>query len=382
MKERFEKLYGSGGEVFAYHSPGRVNLIGEHTDYNGGYVLPCALTLGTCGIIRKRENRLLRFASTNIGGAYIEIGLDQIEYNREHSWVNYLLGVVAEFQNLGLPVGGLELLLSGDMSSNAGLSSSASVEMLMAAALNELFETKLETIELVKLAQRAENRFVGVNCGIMDQYAVGMGKKDRAMLLDCTSLACEYIPVEPDGHCLIIGNTNSPRNLAGSGYNTRREECERAVKMLRSGHEITLLGQLTPAQFETDKHRITCPTARKRATHVIYEIERTKQAAEHLRAGNLAAFGELMNQSHRSLAGLFEVTGKALDTMVNAAWKQEGVLGSRMTGAGFGGCTVSLVKESCAGAFIENVGKIYKEETGIEAAFYTAGIGEGTRRIG
>jgi len=376
VKKQFVKLYGEG-EFLSFHSPGRVNLIGEHTDYNGGYVFPCALTLGTYGIARKRQDNILRLASTNFAGEPIEITLDTIVYNQEHKWVNYLLGVVDEFLKLGIDLKGVDLLISGNMSSNAGLSSSASVELLMSVVLNTLFECELSMIDLVKLSQRAENQFVGVSCGIMDQFAVGMGQKNKAMLLNCMSLEYRHVPVVLDGYCLVIGNTNNPRGLANSKYNERRNQCEQAVKMLNKELDIKLLGDITPQEFEAHKHLITDETILKRAKHVIYEIQRTIEAVASLEKGNLQVFGKLMNESHDSLANLYEVTGYALDTMAYIAREQKGVLGSRMTGGGFGGCTVSLVREDCVDAFIDNVGQLYKEKTDIYADFYIANIGGG-----
>jgi len=360
-----------------FHSPGRVNLIGEHTDYNGGHVFPCALSLGTYGVARRRGDKRLRFASTKFGSVPVELDLDNVVYNKEHEWVNYLLGVIVEFQKLGHELSGVDLLISGNMSSNAGLSSSASVELLMSVILNTLFDCKIPMVEQVKLSQRAENQFVGVSCGIMDQFAIGMGKADRAMLLDCTTLACRYIPIILGDHSLVISNTNSPRSLSDSKYNERRAECETAARELG----VTLLCELTPEQFEAEAHQITDPIILKRAKHVIYENQRTLTAAHYLEQGDLAAFGKLMNESHISLRDLYEVTGTALDTLAEAAWIQPGVLGSRMTGAGFGGCTVSLVKNAHIEAFIKRVGQIYQEKTGLEATFYVANIGDGTRRL-
>ncbi|MCL2828424.1 MAG: galactokinase [Oscillospiraceae bacterium] len=380
VKAQFNKLYGDG-TVSSFHAPGRVNLIGEHIDYNGGTVFPCALTLGTYGVARKRSDNLLRLASANIGGEPVAVSLDSIVYNKEYGWANYLLGVVVEFQKRGVPLSGLDVLIAGNVSSSAGLSSSASVELLMSVILNTMFDGKLSMVELVKLSQRAENQFVGVNCGIMDQFAVGMGKKDHAMLLNCATLEVQYIPIVLDKHRLVIGNTNSPRGLATSKYNERRAECEKAVELLHAKLDIKLLGDLTPEEFEANKQLITDETIRKRAQHVVYEIQRTKEAVEQLLRGNLEAFGNLMNDSHDSLANLYEVTGFVLDTMVALAREQTGVLGARMTGAGFGGCTVNLVEKEHVDTFIENVGRAYKEKTGITADFYIAGIGDGARQL-
>jgi len=380
IKSRFVNIFGHG-DIHSFHSPGRVNLIGEHTDYNGGYVLPCALTLGTYGVLKKRQDNVLRLASVNFGSEPVEISLAAVAYNKNHRWVNYLLGVVAEFKKLGVNLQGMDMLISGNVSSNAGLSSSASIELLMAAALNELFNCNIPTIELVKLCQRAENLFVGVNCGVMDQFVVGMAKRDNAILLNCLDLEYDYIPVLLKEHSLVISNTNSPRSLVDSKYNERCSECENAVKMLKAGMNIEFLGQITAKEFEENKYLISCSTALKRAEHVVYEIDRTKEAALKLSQGDLKSFGKLMNDSHDSLKNLYEVTGFALDTMVFEARKLKGVLGSRMTGAGFGGCAVSLVEDKYVEDFIGNVRRTYKAKTGIAPDFYIAGIGEGVVRV-
>ena len=376
LEEAFVSLYGST-QYAVFHSPGRVNLIGEHTDYNGGYVFPAALTLGTYAVVARRRDSLLRFASTKFDSKPIEVDLAHVHFHKEYEWVNYLLGVVAEFQSLGVPLGGLDILLHGNLPSNAGLSSSASIALLMSVILNTLFSAAISTIELVKLSQRSENNFVGVSCGIMDQFAVGFGRKDQAMLLDCNTLSYQYIPIALTSHSLVISNTNSPRRLSSSKYNERRRECEQAAKDLG----VSLLCTLTAAQFEANAHKITCPIARKRATHAVLENERTKEAAKQLAGGNLAAFGNLMNESHTSLRDLYEVTGTALDTLAEAAWSTPGVLGSRMTGAGFGGCTVSLVENEHIDNFIARVREIYQDKTGQSASFYVANIGDGAKRV-
>lgn len=376
LRAQFIEQYGPG-PCYGFHSPGRVNLIGEHTDYNGGYVFPCALSLGTYGVARKRQDRVLQIVSTKFGGAPVSFGLDQVVYSKEHEWVNPFLGVVAEFQALGHTLGGVDLLIAGDMPSSAGLSSSASVELLMSVVLNTLFSCGVPMIEMVKLSQRAENQFVGVNCGIMDQFSIGMGKKDRAMLLDCATLDFRYIPVVLGAHSLVISNTNSPRELTDSKYNERRAECETAAGQLGVG----LLCELDAAAFEAKAHLITDPVVFNRAKHVIYENQRTVEAAACLEAGDLEMFGTLMNESHVSLRDLYEVTGIELDTLAEAAWAVPGVLGSRMTGAGFGGCTVSLVENQHIDTFIRQVGQIYQEKTGLQADFYVADIGDGTRGL-
>lgn len=380
LKDQFVDLYGEGG-FSAFHSPGRVNLIGEHTDYNGGYVFPCALSFGTYGVARKRSDGILMLASTNFDGKPIEINLNSVAYDEKYGWSNYLLGVVNEFQKLGVRLSGLDILISGNIPNGSGLSSSASIELLMSVILNALFECNIPMIELVRLSQRAENKFVEVSCGIMDQFAVGMGRKGMAMLLNCMNLDYEYVPAELTDCKIVIGNTNCRRELADSKYNERRAECGKAVEMLNARLDIKLLGDLTPEEFEGNKSLITDDTILKRAKHVIYEIQRTQDAVKELKMGNLVGFGKLMNCSHDSLRDLYEVTGFELDTMVSEARKQNGVLGSRMTGAGFGGCTVSLVKEECVAEFIENVGKSYVEKTGLKAAFYIADIGDGAGEV-
>ncbi|MCL2617627.1 MAG: galactokinase [Defluviitaleaceae bacterium] len=381
VRSQFTELFGKG-EAAAFHSPGRVNLIGEHTDYNGGYVFPCALTLGTYGITRTTDTGRLRLASANFGASVVEISLDGIEPNAQPMWTNYPLGVVREFQKLGQPLGGLDLLVAGDLPNSAGLSSSASVEVLMGVVLNDLFGCGLGMVEIAKLAQRAENLFVGVNCGIMDQFAIAMGRRDNAVLLNCKNLEYRYIPAALDGHCLVISNTNCPRGLAGSKYNERRGQCEAAVEMLREELDISLLGEVSPAEYEAHKHLITDDLIRRRAEHIVYETQRTKDAADSLSRGDLAAFGKHMNASHESLANLFEITGSELDALAYAAQRQDGVRGSRMTGGGFGGCTVSLVEEAHVESFKHNVGASYRAATGITPDFYIANIGSGAGRIG
>ncbi|KAI4453301.1 atp-dependent helicase lhr-related-related [Holotrichia oblita] len=343
LQKEFVNLYGNG-DFLSFHSPGRVNLIGEHTDYNGGYVFPCALSFGTYGVARKNVSGEVRMASVNFESKPVIVSLDSVVYDKKYGWANYMLGVINEFQQLGTAISGLDVLIAGNIPNGAGLSSSASIELLMSVIINTLFDCGMPMVEMVKLSQRAENKFVGVNCGIMDQFAVGMGKKDRAIMLNCMNLEYEYVPVELNGYKLVIGNTNCRRGLADSKYNERRGECDKAVEALNSKLNIKLLGDITPEEFEKNKYLITDATVQKRAEHVVYEIQRTRDAVKELKTGNLKKFGELMNGSHDSLKDLYEVTGAELDAMAYAAREQEGVLGSRMTGAGFGGCTVSLVK--------------------------------------
>ncbi|MDR2650448.1 MAG: galactokinase [Clostridiales bacterium] len=378
--KRFIDLYENGGNTMFFFSPCRVNLIGEHTDYNGGYVFPCALSLGTYAAARKRNDGLMRFASGNFPKR-AAADITDLSYKTEDGWANYLKGVALEFQKAGYKIGGMDIYIEGDIPNGAGLSSSASVELLMGAALNSLFNCGMDRLEMVKLCQRAENGYMGVNCGVMDQYAVGMGKTDCALLLDCGKLTHEYVPLQLKGCKLIISDTNKRRKLADSAYNTRRAECERAVRDLRAKYDINLLCELSEEAFNVDKGLIKNEVDRRRAAHAIAENARTVKAVEYLKIGDLAAFGSLMNQSHISLRDLYEVTGPELDAMAEAAWQAPGVLGSRMTGAGFGGCTVTLVKEADSDAFISHTGRQYQKHTGLSPMFYTADVGDGAKRI-
>jgi galactokinase len=381
LKETFTSLYGtSENEIHLYFSPGRVNLIGEHTDYNGGYVFPCALSFGTYLVVRKNQQRLVRFATTNFDHRS-EVELDEPFEKEGKSWINYPVGVLNEFRKKAKEIEGVDLLYSGDIPNGAGLSSSASIEMVTAFAMNEIFGFGFDRMELVKISQNAENKFVGVNCGIMDQFASGMGAADHALFLNCDTLDYERVPLKLEGMKIIIANTNKRRGLADSKYNERRSQCESAVEALRSEKKIKHLSDLNLDEFNALSHLITDETERRRARHVITENNRTLRAIEALNQGDLESFGQLMNQSHDSLRDDYEVTGKELDTLVEEARKIEGTIGSRMTGAGFGGCTVSIVKEEKVETFIREVGKGYSERTGLKADFYVAEIGDGSKQI-
>lgn len=372
---------GSGSRLELFFSPGRVNLIGEHTDYNGGYVFPCALSFGTYLLARKIDEPVIRMATTNFDfTADIPIVSNYQKIGEE--WVNYPLGVINEFAQRGCSITGLELLYSGNIPNKSGLSSSASIELVTAVALNHFFNTGFSRIDLVKIGRAAENRFVGVNCGIMDQFAVGMGKKDHAIFLKCDTLDFELVPIKLDGFKLVIANTNKSRGLADSKYNERVAECQAAVKMLNAGNPISLLAEMNLADFLANEHFITDEVIKRRARHVISENDRTFEAVEVLKEGNLIRFGQLMNDSHDSLRDDYEVTGIELDTLVAESRKIPGVIGSRMTGAGFGGCTVSLVKDEAIDRMIQEVGKNYLEKTGLKAEFYVAEIGDGAGVIG
>ena len=380
LENKFAETYGYTDNIRYFFSPCRVNLIGEHTDYNGGYVFPCALSMGTYAAAGKRGDALLRFTSGNIPGQ-ITADVNDLAYREEDGWANYMKGVAVEFIKAGYRIGGMDIFIEGDIPNGAGLSSSASIELLIGVTMDALFECGVERVEMVKMCQHAENRYVGVNCGIMDQYAVGMGKANCALLLDCNKIKHEYVPFQIYGHKLIIANTNKSRGLTGSAYNTRRAECERAVEDLRAKYDIHYLCELSPDGFEAGKWLIKSGADRKRAEHAVYENARTLSAVKYLKAGDLSAFGKLMDQSHVSLRDLYEVTGPELDAMAEAAWNAPGVVGSRMTGAGFGGCTVSLVKEADADEFIRCTGREYQERIGLTPSFYTAEVGDGAKEL-
>ncbi len=384
LVKKFQELFGEGGDIRFYFSPGRVNLIGEHTDYNGGHVFPCALTIGTYGVARKREDRKIRLYSENFSKmGVIETSLDDLVYRDSAGWTNYPKGIVWTFQEKGYPVEkGFDMLMYGNIPNGSGLSSSASVELLMGIILKDLFGYEdLTMVNLALIGQYGENNFNGMNCGIMDQFAIAMGKKDHAIFLDTQNLLYEYAPIRMEGYKIVIAASNKKRRLTDSKYNERRAECEEALKDIQSVKKIQALGELTEEEFEQVKDAVKDPVCRKRAKHAVYENQRTIKAVKALKNNDLETFGKLMNESHVSLRDDYEVTGKELDTLVEAAWKQEGVIGSRMTGAGFGGCTVSIVKEEAVDAFIKNVGEIYEKEIGYGADFYVVEIGNGTRRI-
>jgi len=381
LKETFLSLYGAGeNEIRIFFSPGRVNLIGEHTDYNGGYVFPCALSFGTYLAVRENKKRLVRFATTNFDHRG-EVELDEPFEKDGKSWFNYPVGVLNEFRKQAKEIEGVDLLYSGDIPNGAGLSSSASIEMVTAFAMNEIFDFGMERMDLVKTSQNAENLFVGVNCGIMDQFASGMGARDHALFLNCDTLDYERVPLKLEGMKIIIANTNKRRGLADSKYNERRAQCEAAAEALRSGKKIKHLSDLNLDEFNELSHLISDETERRRVRHVITENNRTLSAIEALNEGKLSSFGRLMNESHDSLRDDYEVTGIELDTLVEEARKLEGTIGSRMTGAGFGGCTVSIVREDDVETFIREVGSRYKERTGLKADFYVAEIGDGSKEI-
>jgi galactokinase len=384
LLEQFTKLFNTDHSVRTFFAPGRVNLIGEHTDYNGGHVFPCALTFGTYVLVALRNDRNVQMYSMNFPDVgVISFSIDEpLTVKKEHDWANYPKGVIKEFIDKCVEFEhGFDLLYFGNIPNGAGLSSSASIELATAVMLQALLETSFSSIDLVKMSQHAENKFIGVSCGIMDQFAIGMGKENHAILLNCQSLEYQYSPIQLKDASLVIANTNKRRTLADSKYNERRSECERALQDLQKELAIQSLGDLTPEQFESYRHLIGNEIDQKRAKHAVYENARTIQAVEKLQNGDLASFGQLMCESHTSLRDDYEVTGFELDTMVEAAMNQDGVIGSRMTGAGFGGCTVSIVENSKIDVFIQEVGKSYNEKTGLTAEFYVANVGDGAKEL-
>ena len=387
MKEkiykRFQEIFGAEGEIGVYFAPGRVNLIGEHTDYNGGHVFPCALTIGTYGAVRKRNDNKLRFYSMNFEHLnVIESSLDDLTPRKNAGWTNYPKGVMWALREKGYEIPcGIDLMLFGNIPNGSGLSSSASVEVLTGYILNDLFDLGISNQDLALLGQFSENNFNGVNCGIMDQFAIAMGKKDHAIFLDTADLSFEYAPIKLEGAKIVISCSNKKRGLGDSKYNERRAECEEALEEIRQKVKVDSLGDLSEEQFEEVRDAIKDATRQKRAKHAVYENQRTIKAVQALKANDIELFGKLMNASHVSLRDDYEVTGIELDTLVEEAWKVEGVIGSRMTGAGFGGCTVSIVKDDSVDTFIEKVGTAYKAAIGYAADFYVVQIGDGPAKL-
>ena len=387
MKEKliatFKEKFGDGGDIRSYFAPGRVNLIGEHTDYNGGHVFPCALTIGTYFIARQREDRVLRFYSTNFESlGIIESSLDNLVWSKEADWTNYPMGVMWAFGEKGYKIpNGFDILLCGNIPNGSGLSSSASVEVGTGVLLRDMYGFDVSMIDIALIGQYSENNFNKVNCGIMDQFAIAMGKKDHAIFLDTADLSYEYAPIVLKDAKIVIACSNKKRGLGDSKYNERRAECEEALAELQTVVDIKSLGELDEAQFEQYRSAIKSEVRQRRAKHAVYENQRTIKAVAALKAGDIEEFGKLMIASHDSLRDDYEVTGKELDTLVASALKQDGVIGSRMTGAGFGGCTVSIVKNDNIDAFIENVGKEYKDTIGYAADFYVVEVGDGAGTI-
>lgn len=383
LKKQFLELFGGSDEgIRVFSSPGRVNLIGEHTDYNGGYVFPAALTMATTIIARPRQDSIVRMAATDLDGI-VEGNLDTIDNYKDLSWGNYQFGVFDELRKAGYNICGADMLYHDTTPHGGGLSSSAAIEISAAIAMAALGgATDIDNIEMAKISQLAEHNYIGVNCGIMDQFASAMGKKNHLIFLDCKTLDYQLVPIQLDGYKLVISNTNKKRSLAASKYNERRSECEKGLEILKSAMpEKTCLGEITAEELEQHKGLITDEIILNRVTHVISEDDRVLKAIDALKNGNLAEFGQLMNASHVSLRDLYEVSCEELDTLVDSALSVDGVLGSRMTGAGFGGCTVSLVKDESVDTFIEKVGKEYLDKIGYAASFYITEIGDGGREI-
>ena len=388
MKERFiqkfQELYGKGSGIRAYFAPGRVNLIGEHTDYNGGHVFPCALTLGTYGIVRDREDRKLRFYSMNFESlGIIETSLDDLVPDEAANWTNYPKGVMWAFEKRGYKLAhGMDILIYGNIPSGSGLSSSASLEVLTGLMLKDTFGFEnLTMVEVALIGQDAENNFNGCNCGIMDQFASAMGKKDHAIFLDTNTLNYEYAPVILKDAKIVITNSKVKHSLVESAYNDRRNECETALKELQAELPIHSLGELTQEEFELHKEAIKDPIRQRRAKHAVYENQRTIRAVEALRENDVELFGRLMNESHQSLKEDYQVSCREIDILVDMAQAMPGVLGSRITGGGFGGCTVSIVRNDAVDGFISQIGKTYQEKVGHEAEFYVVDIGDGAKII-
>ena len=383
LMETFQKLYGGEGDIRTFFSPGRVNLIGEHTDYNGGHVFQCALTLGTYGIARKRNDRKIRFYSDNFSGlGVMETSLDDLVPSPAAKWTNYPKGVIWAFEKKGYSIAqGMDVLVYGNIPNGSGLSSSASLEVLTGVILKDLFDIEISMQDIALIGQYSENHYNGCNCGIMDQFAVAMGKKDCAVFLDTNTLQYEYATVKLEDAKIVITNSKVKHSLVDSAYNDRRRESETALKDLQKVVDIRTLGDLTEEEFEIHKDAIGDEICKKRAKHAVYENQRTIRAVKALKENDIAGFGRLMNQSHISLRDDYEVSCEEIDILVDLAWKINGVVGSRITGGGFGGCTVSIVKNDAVETFVEQVGKGYKEQTGHEAEFYVVEIGDGARRL-
>ena len=382
MQEVFREKFGAA-QTHAYFSPGRVNLIGEHTDYNGGHVFPCAISLGTYALAAPRTDGISRLYSMNLPEqGVVQFPMHGAVKSDAYGWANYPIGVVRVMEDAGHRAAhGFDIVLYGTLPNGAGLSSSASIEVLMAVILNDELNLGIDMVELVKFSQKAENEFVGMNCGIMDQFAVGMGKKDCAILLDCNTLSYRYSKLALDGCSIVITNTNKTHSLVTSAYNERRAQCESALKALQKVKPIKALGELTNAEFDAIASAIPDPVECRRARHAVYENNRTLEAVKALEANDVKRFGELMNASHVSLRDDYEVTGPELDTLAELAWQQDGVLGSRMTGGGFAGCTVSIVRDAAIPAFEKNVGDAYTAKIGYAPSFYVANIADGARRL-
>ncbi|MBZ5201548.1 galactokinase [Planomicrobium chinense] len=383
VAQTFKDVFKTAEKPRFFFAPGRINLIGEHTDYNGGHVFPAAISFGTYAVAQKRPDQTLRFYSMNFPEeGIIECDLGDLSYNPDHGWANFPKGMIQQFTGNEFPISsGMDILFYGNIPNGAGLSSSASIEMATGVVLEGLFDLTIDRLQMIQLGQRVENDYIGVNSGIMDQFAIGKGKKDAAILLDCQTLKYSYAPVKLNDHEIVIINSNKQRTLAGSKYNERRSECEQALEDLRAELPVTSLGELTNEKFEQYQHLIGSDTNRKRAKHAVSENERTLLALDELEKGNLKRFGELMNASHLSLRDDYEVTGAELDHIAETAWAHPGVIGARMTGAGFGGCAIAIVEQEQVKSLKETIAESYTEAFGYAPSFYEAKISDGAKEL-
>ena len=382
--DKFTELFGGEGDIRTYFAPGRVNLIGEHTDYNGGHVFPCALTIGTYAAARKRDDRTIRFFSINQSDKGVfETSLDDLTPSDAAGWTNYPKGVVWAFLGRGFKIDtGFDMAITGDIPAGSGLSSSASLEVLTGFMLRDLYELdQVTNVELAQIGQYSENNYNGMNCGIMDQFASAMGKKDNAIFLDCNTLNYDYAPIVLDGCKIVVTNSKVKHSLVDSAYNDRRSSCEKALSELQQTVDIKSLGDLTEEEFEAHKSAISDPVRVRRAHHAVYENRRTIKAVDALKRGDLQEFGRLMNESHISLRDDYETSCPEVDVLVDAAWSCDGVIGSRMTGGGFGGCSVSIVRDDAIETFKDTLTKAYKEKCDLVPEFYVVSIGDGPRRF-
>lgn len=388
IKKKFIEIYGgTEDDLRAFASPGRVNLIGEHTDYNGGFVFPAALTMKTTIVARKRNDKIVNMAATDLPDR-VSINTEDINAYKDLWWGNYQAGIIAEMQKDGYEIVGCDMLFDDTTPHGGGLSSSAAIEVATALTFavfsNEAkgIKTPVDMIEMAKISQNAEHNYVGVNCGIMDQFASAMGKENKIIFLNCKDLSYDLVPIKMDGYKIVVSNTNKKRSLADSKYNERRAQCEEGLKILKTAMpEKTCLGDITVAEFEQHKDLITDEIIKNRVMHVIYEDDRVLKSVEALKNNDINAFGQYMIQSHNSLRDLYEVTGIELDTLVSEALKVDGVIGSRMTGAGFGGCTVSIIREDAVDKYIESCKSAYTKKIGYEPSFYITEIGNGGHEI-
>lgn len=384
LVKKFEEVYGKGGEIFVFFAPGRVNLIGEHTDYNGGHVFPCTLDMGTYMVVRARDDKKIYFYSENIEKCKTTVvSLDSPNYTATGEWIDYPVGVLWALAKKGYKTEiGMEIFISGNIPNGAGLSSSASLELCMGLAIKKMCNfADLSMTQLALICQYAENNYNGCNCGIMDQFTIAMGKRNTCLFLDTNTLNYKYIPIDLPEHKIVITNSKVKHSLVDSTYNQRRKECEMALEELKTVVNIQSLGELDEKTFEIHKNAIKSPIRQKRAHHAVYENQRTIKAVNALEKNNIKKFGSLMNASHISLRDDYEVSCKEIDLLVNLAWQTDGVLGSRITGGGFGGCTVSIIHNDKIAEYKEKIYNTYKAKTGRLAEFYIVNIGDGAKEL-